>query len=138
MMVADFGYQETAARTGIAYATIRKWSSRYHWSTPPNLKTPNPVTVTHVTQSPVNAHSEALRDLEGKTKLSLAKYAAKASLDAEKATLRDAPLVHKLAQTSGIVHNWSDKSNSGNTILNLAVLTGVNPGRSASDSQSDV
>jgi len=124
MLVADVGYLEASKLTGIAYDRLRQWAHRYKWNKVP---TPHPAiqkaNVTVVTK-PADAHAEVLRGLERETKLSLARYSAKAGKDAERATLRDSPYVHKLAQTAGIVHNWGDKQNNANAILNVAILTG--------------
>jgi hypothetical protein len=125
MPVADIGYKETSKRTGIKYGTLRKWACVYKWNKP-ITHSQVVTTVANGPQSPAIAHSEALKDLEGQTRLSLAKYARKASQDAEGATLRDAALVHKAAQIASITHQW-DKGNSSNTILNLGVLIGTTP-----------
>lgn len=67
--------------------------------------------------------ANVLQEHERETRLSLARYARKASKDAESANLRDTPIVHKLTQTAGLVHGWNEGKGS-ETILNLAVLTG--------------
>jgi hypothetical protein len=67
--------------------------------------------------------ANVLQDHERETRLSLARYARKASKDAEECTVRDAPLVHKVAQTAGIIHSW-DANKEQTNILNVALLTG--------------
>ncbi len=56
----------------------------------------------------------------------MSRYAKRAAQDSEKATIRDAPLVHKVAQTAGIVHKWNEKEQSSNAVVNIALL-GVDP-----------
>ena len=45
--------------------------------------------------------------------------------DAEQATLREAPYVHKAAQVASITHGWGEKEKNPNAILNVAILTGA-------------
>jgi hypothetical protein len=45
--------------------------------------------------------------------------------DAEQATLREAPYVHKAAQVASITHGWNQLEKNPNAILNVALLTGV-------------
>ncbi len=123
ILVADFGYQETAKRTGIKYSTLRQWSRRYKWSQPPALKPNHNPIVTSVTK-PSDIHAMLLNELERDTKMSLAKSAARLSKDAEGATLRDSGHVKEVAQTAAIVHRWNQ--DKGNTqILNIGILTGA-------------
>ena len=63
--------------------------------------------------------------LRGETKLSLARSARRMAKDAEEATLREAPYVHKAAQVASITHGWNQVEKNPNAILNLAILTGV-------------
>ncbi len=75
MLVADIGYSETSARTGIKEPTLRQWAHRFGWSMP----IVHSQAVTTVTQRPGDAHAEALAHHEGHTRLTLAKYAHNAS-----------------------------------------------------------
>ena len=51
--------------------------------------------------------------------------------DAEQATLRESPYVHKAAQVASITHGWGNQDKNANpnsnpnTILNLGVLIGA-------------
>jgi len=118
MMVLDLGYTETSQRLNIKRDTLYQWAKRYYWNTP----------ITHAQETvrtvrPVSdAHAEAMADLKKQTKLSLAKYSAKAAKDSESATLRDSPLVHKVAQVASLVWPEEQKPNS---ILNLGLLIGT-------------
>ncbi len=123
MLVADFGYQETAKRTGIKYDTLRKWAQRGKWNQPPAINKPGPHFVPTITTRPSDLHATLLNELERDTKLSLAKYSAKASKDAERATLRDSGHVKEVAQTAAIVHRWNQDKGS-TQILNIGILTG--------------
>ncbi len=119
MLVADLGYNEAAKRLNVKPALLRQWAHRGKWSVP--IKTDSRVTL--VTRKPADVHAEALQSLERETRLSLAKYGAKASKDAEGATLRDSGHVKEVAQTAAIVHRWNqDKSST--QILNIGILTG--------------
>lgn len=125
MLVADIGYQETAKRTGIAYATLRQWAKRYQWHKPPAIKTPRPLTVTNVTASPVEAHAEALAEHERETRLSLARASRRMAKDCEELPVRHAKLAHTVAQTMAIVHRQGEGSAGQNfnlNVLNLADL----------------
>jgi hypothetical protein len=44
--------------------------------------------------------------------------------DAEQATLRESPYVHKAAQVASITPGWGNQEKNPNTILNLGVLIG--------------
>ena len=50
-----------------------------------------------------------LAEHERETKLSLARSARRMAKDAEQATLRQAPYVHKAAQVASITHGWGEK-----------------------------
>jgi hypothetical protein len=43
--------------------------------------------------------------------------------DAEQATLREAPYVHKAAQVASVTHRWDRREKNPNQIVNLAILT---------------
>ncbi len=70
------------------------------------------------TVTPANAHAEALAELEGQTRMSLAKSAQRMAKDSEQANLRDAPYVHKAAQVAGLVHGWSEGKQEAHYTLN--------------------
>jgi uncharacterized protein YjcR len=121
MLVLSIGYDQTAERTGIKPATLRKWAERGNWW----AKAKPTKAVTNVTRQPADILSDTLAEHERETRLSLARYASRAAKDAEQASLRDAPLVHKAAQVAGIVHKWdSEKSNQTFTlnVLNINSL----------------
>ena len=75
--------------------------------------------------SPADALANVLQEHERETKLSLARSARRMAKDAEQATLREAPYVHKAAQVASITHSWGEKERNPNAILNVAILTGV-------------
>jgi hypothetical protein len=81
---------------------------------------------------PVQTGSDALeialqRD-ERETRASLSKYARKVSKTAAASPdIEQAPLVHKVAQTAGIVHKWDQKTGAPNVMVNIALL-GIDPG----------
>src|SRR5881227_315445 len=125
MLVADIGYQETAQRTGIAYATLRQWSKRYHWQATPALRTPQPMTVTDVTRPIADAHAEALQEHEAETRMSLAKSARRMAKDCEELPVRHADKAYVVAKTMAIVHRQGEHgAQQGFTlnVLNLGAL----------------
>jgi hypothetical protein len=115
MMVADLGYQETSARTGIAYATLRQWAKRRKW----NHHVVHSQAVTTVTRPIADAHADALKEYEGNTRLSLAKGIERIAKDAEQATLRDVDKVHKAAQAMAIIHRQGEHGSSPGFTLNV-------------------
>jgi hypothetical protein len=46
--------------------------------------------------------------------------------DAEEATLREAPYVHKAAQVASITHKWDQREEQSNVMVNIALL-GIDP-----------
>jgi hypothetical protein len=125
LLVQSIGYQEASKQTGIKYATLRQMAKRGKWNdVVPKYQN---AIVTQVTnpRTIADIHADTLRSLERETKLSFAKYSAKAARDSESATLRDSPYVHKAAQTASIVHNWGNDDKKPNAILNVAILTGA-------------
>lgn len=121
MLVADIGYQETAKRTGIAYATLRQWAKRYRWHATPQ----HSQAVTTVTQRPAEAHAEVLAEHERETRLSLAKASRRMAKDCEELPVRHAKLAHTVAQTMAIVHRQGEGSAGQSfnlNVLNLADL----------------
>jgi 16S rRNA U1498 N3-methylase RsmE len=117
--------QKASELSGVPYELVRQWESRRKRRA---IKKAVEAGVT-VSQSPVTIVAERIQDTlaehERETRLSLARYARRAAKDAEQASLRDAPLVHKAAQVAGIVHKWdSEKSNQTFTlnVLNINSL----------------
>jgi uncharacterized protein YjcR len=118
ILYLNHGHQLASEMSGVSYQTVRKWASRYNWK---SMSQP----VTSPTKAIADKISDTLAEHERETRLSLARYARRAASDAENATLRDAPLVHKAAQVAGIVHKWdSEKSNTQFTlnVLNINSL----------------
>jgi len=117
MLVLDLGYERTAERTGIKPATLRQWARRFSWNPKHSQET-----VTTVTR-PSDILADELAENERETKLSLSRYARKASKDAEGATLRDARQVKAAAEVAGIVHRWGNQDKQGNSftlnVLNI-------------------
>ncbi len=122
MLVLDLGYEKTSEKTGIKQATLRQWSKRFSW----NVTRQHSQAVTTVTRAPGDVLLDELADNERKTRMSLSRYAQRASQDSETASLRDAPYVHKAAQVAGIAFKWDAKEQQSNTVVNVAIL-GVDP-----------
>ncbi len=122
MLVAEIGYKATEERTGISANTLYQWASRYAWNTP----IVHSQAVRTVRQSPADALQSELAEHERETRLSLARYARRASRDAEGASLREAPYVKAVAEVTSKVHRW-DNEKTGNTftlnVLNINALS---------------
>ncbi len=113
LLVIQHGQREAARIAGLNENTVRSWAMRYNWST--------------ATKTQPNGHSalvervqDELAENEKETRLSLSRYARRASRDAEKATLREAPYVKQVADVAGKVHKWDQQSPS--TVFSLNVL----------------
>lgn len=125
ILVMEHGMQKASELSGVPYELVRQWESRRKRRA---IKHAEKAGVT-LSQSPVTIVaeriSESLAEHERETRLSLARYARRAAADAEQASLRDAPLVHKAAQVAGLVHKW-DSEKSGQTftlnVLNINSL----------------
>jgi hypothetical protein len=121
---------------GISEDAVRQRSKRERWMASPKAVAQRALAkpVTNVSPdalSPADALANVLQEHERETKLSLARSARRMAKEAEQATLRESPYVHKAAQVASITHGWGNQDKNPNTILNLAVLTGVTPGRPA-------
>jgi hypothetical protein len=117
---------------GISQDAVRQRSKREGWMVSPKAiaqrALAKPVTsVSPTALSPADALANVLQEHERETKLSLARSARRMAKDAEEATLREAPYVHKAAQVASITHGWGEKEKNPNAILNLAILTGQEP-----------
>jgi hypothetical protein len=124
------GVREAARQMGISQDAVRQGSKREGWMASPKTAAQRalakPVTsVSPTALSPADALASVLQEHERETKLSLARSARRMAKDAEEATLREAPYVHKAAQVASITHGWNQVEKNPNAILNLAILTGV-------------
>ena len=136
--VACGSIKEAAAVHGISYNAAKQRARREKWPVARRLQkliatreqaqqqlvTRNNATTSlspHVT-STSDALVTLLSEHEHKTKLSLSKATMNMAQQAETAPLEQAPNLHKVAQTAGIVHQWKDRKDPG--ILNVAVLAG--------------
>lgn len=124
ILALEHGLKRASELSGVAYETVKKWSQRQHWN----------VSVQHsqaiVPAVPVaDSVAAELQEHERETRLSLARYSARAAKDSEQLSVRQAPLVHKVAQVAGITHQWSDKrEGQSNVMVNVALL-GIDPVR---------
>jgi hypothetical protein len=130
VLAVAVGVREAARRMGISHDAVRQRSKREAWMASPETVTQRalakPVTsVPPTVLSPADALANVLQEHERETKLSLARSARRMAKDAEQATLREAPYVHKAAQVASITHGWGEKEKNPNAILNVAILTGA-------------
>lgn len=122
MLVADIGYEQASLRTGIKQGTLRQWAARGQWNA---TRSHAQQLVTTVTQPKIaEAHAEALADLEGETRMSLAKASRRMAKDCEELPVRHAGLANTVAKTMAIVHRQGDQAQQGFSlnVLNLGQL----------------
>ena len=115
-LVIQHGQKKAADLSEVPYETVRKWTQRYHWLN--NRDVPN---VPNPAKTIADNLESELSENKRETKLSLSRYARKASKDSEECTVKDAPLVHKVAQVASLV--WPEENKPQN-ILNLGILIG--------------
>lgn len=119
LLVLEHGLQKASELSGVDYELVRQWESRRKRRA---IKTAVAAGVT-VSQNPVKAVADRIQDTlvehERETRLSLARYARRAAKDSESATIRDSPLVHKVAQVAGLVHKWDSEKSSVTFSLNV-------------------
>jgi hypothetical protein len=130
VLAVAVGVREAARQMGISEDAVRQRSKREGWMASPKTVAQRaqakPVTsVSPDALSPADALANVLQEYERETKLSLARSARRMAKDAEQATLREAPYVHKTAQVASITHSWREKEKNPNAILNVAILTGA-------------
>jgi hypothetical protein len=117
------GVRQAARKMGLDEKTVLGWSHRHNWfkgeHEPPSVNGCKSVKSPEV-MAASEVMAEILADDERETRLSLAKYARKCSKSAASSPdLDKARLVHKVAQTAGIVHRWADQSASVQFSLNV-------------------
>ncbi len=118
LLVIQHGQREAARIAGLNEDTVCSWAYRYGWSvnktdaSKPQARTGNTTLVERI--------SDELAENEKETRLSLSRYARRASRDAEEASLREAPYVKQVADVAGKVHKWDQQSPS--TVFSLNVL----------------
>jgi hypothetical protein len=132
VLAVAVGVREAARQMGISQDAVRQRSKRERWMASPKTVAQRalakPVTsVSPNAVSPAHALTNVLQEHERETKLSLARSARRMAKDAEQATLRESPYVHKAAQVASITHGWGNQDKNPNTILNLGVLIGTTP-----------
>lgn len=77
ILVQDHGYKIASQISGVAEPTIRQWAHRGQWNKPlkTNTRAEQLTTVTRVTPSPAQAHSERLQGHRERSLTHLAQYA---------------------------------------------------------------
>ncbi len=124
LLVIQHGQREAARIAGINENTVRSWAMRYKWSTP-----------TAATKTQPNGHSalverisDELADNERETKLGLARHTTRAIRAINKSVhpVKYTRQANDVAKTASIAFKWNDKEQSGNTVVNIALL-GVDP-----------
>jgi hypothetical protein len=113
------GVRQAAREMGLPESSVKSWSTRGKWfaDTP---KPPHLARVASNASTPSDALATRLANDERETRASLSQYARKVSERASRRShLDDAPLVHKVAQTAGIVHRWSEGMAANQFTLNV-------------------
>jgi hypothetical protein len=131
VLAVAVGVREAARQIGISQDAVRQRSKREGWMASPKTAAQRalakPVTsVSPSVLSPADALANVLQEHERETKLSLARSARRMAKDAEEATLREAPYVHKAAQVASITHKWDQREEQSNVMVNIALL-GIDP-----------
>jgi hypothetical protein len=129
------GLREIARRMNILEVTVLQHAKRHRWTQQIKAATSSSNVIAPLSsgviapvqsvQSVPQTVAAILAEHERETKLSLARSARRMAKDAEQATLREAPYVHKAAQVASITHSWGEKEKNPNAILNVAILTGA-------------
>lgn len=125
------GLKVAAERLGLPYDAVRQRSSREQWLAsvprnqplPPTVKQP----VTLVT-SPAEAMRNELADLNGKSRLSVARGLRKASSHIEQmdgqGIVEDAANVKQTVQSLALVHGWAAHQTITKVAINLTGTAG--------------
>lgn len=116
VLANDHDLKTISELTNVNYDNVRQIVSRSQRKAKQGLSqsvTANPVAVV------AERIQDELADNERETRLSLSRYARRAARDAESASLRDAPFIHKAAQVAGIVHKWDSEKSGQQFTLNV-------------------
>lgn len=125
LLALEIGVREAARRLGLNEDRVCKWSERGKWFNTPTHINSKQALVSSVSRSG-DILLDELAENEKQTRLSLSRYARRAAVDSESATIRDAPAVHKVAQVAGIVHKWGNDSKTEQTFtLNVLNLNSI-------------
>ncbi len=110
LLVIEHGQKKASELSGEPYEKVRKWTQRGDWLSSQSVPT----------RGLVERISDELVENEKETRLSLSRYARRASRDAEEASLREAPYVKGVAEIAGKVHKWDQQAPG--TVFSLNVL----------------
>jgi len=103
------GLREIARKMKISEGTVLAHAKRDGWTQQIQVATHQQSDAITPVQSVPQSLAAILQEHERETKLSLARSARRMAKDAEQATLREAPYVHKAAQVASITHSWGEK-----------------------------
>lgn len=120
VLSADHDLKTVSELTGVNYDNVRQIVSRSQ-----RKQTKSQIVTNHV-EAVANRLTDELAENERETRLSLSRYAKRAAQDSERASLRDAPYVHKAAQVAGIVHKWGDEKPGQQFTLNVLNINSLN------------
>jgi uncharacterized protein YjcR len=123
--VSGIGLREIARKMNIPEGTVLAHAKRHGWTQQIQVATQQQSDAITPVQPVPQSIAAILAEHERETKLSLARSAKRMAKDAEQATLRESPYVHKAAQVASIAHGWNNTEKNPNAILNVAILTGA-------------
>ncbi len=118
LLAIQIGVRESARKLGLNEDTVCSWAKRGHWFATPGK--PQRIQSQALQAKPGDVLLDELAENEKETRLSLSRYARRASRDAEEASLREAPYVKQVADVAGKVHKWDQQAPS--TVFSLNVL----------------
>jgi hypothetical protein len=139
-LVALHGQRKAARMSGINENTVRSWAKRYHWPSQNKIKLgqtnsiPTPTNSTQTVQvlqrnqsaiqAPTDAIVNELERHKTESKRNLAAYLNGASVEALEVPRKLA--ITRKAKDLADMHSslWPEQKNAGNSILNIAVITG--------------
>jgi hypothetical protein len=135
VLAVAVGVREAARQMGISQDAVRQRSKREGWMASPKAVAQRalakPVTsLSPHALSPANALANVLSERKDRTKLGLSKFTAEA---AEQAAEHQDKLgiARNVRDVAAVGSSLWPETQARETILNLAVLTGVTPGRPA-------
>jgi DNA invertase Pin-like site-specific DNA recombinase len=124
--VSGIGLREIARKMNIPEGTVLAHAKRHGWTQQIQVATQQQSDAITPVQPVPQSIAAILAEHERETKLSLARSARRMAKDAEEATLREAPYVHKAAQVASITHKWDQREEQSNVMVNIALL-GIDP-----------
>jgi hypothetical protein len=119
------GVRPAARQLGLNEDTVCTWAKREHWFEVPEQPPSKAIDVKALKAQPGDILLQEIAENGKETKLSLSRSARRMAKDAENATLRHSPYVHRVAQTAALVNPelYQDKGKEPSQVaVNIAIL----------------